>query len=106
MRWLSHRAAIEALRRCLVSVRTFLHYEASEQSEPTASGLLDFMRKYFFVASLSLYADVLPHLSKLSRMLQSSSLDFSVLSPVVDSCIASIEELLQSPGKYFPKLLN
>ena len=90
VRWLSHRAAIEALRR-LVSVRTFLDYEASERSEPTASGLLNFMRKYFFVASLSLYADVLPHLSKLSGMLQSSSLDFSVLSPVVDSCIASIE---------------
>ncbi len=99
VRWLSHHAAIDALRRCLISVLTSLDREASERSEPTASGLFNFMRKYFFVASLSLFADVLPHLSKLSRTLQSSSLDFSILTPVVDSCILSIEKLLQSPGK-------
>ena len=49
------------------------------------------MKKYNFVAALSLFADVLPHLSKLSRTLQSSSLDFSILEPVVNSCINSIE---------------
>ena len=104
VRWLSHQAAVEALRRSLVSVLTSLDREASERSEPTASGLLNFMKKYNFVAALSLFADVLPHLSKLSRTLQSSSLDFSILEPVVNSCINSIEHQVNNPGKYFSEI--
>ena len=73
VRWLSHQAAVESLRRSLVSVLTSLDREASERGEPTASGLLNFMKKYFVVAALSLFADVLPHVCKLSRIFQSSS---------------------------------
>ena len=40
VQWLSHQAAVEALRRSCVSVLTGLDREASEHSEPTASGLL------------------------------------------------------------------
>ena len=104
VRWLSHHAAVEALRRSLVSVLTSLDREVSERSEPTASGLLNFLKKYFFIAALSLFADVLPFLSKLSRTLQSSSLDFSILQPVVDSCISNIVKQANSPGKYFTEL--
>ena len=104
VRWLSHHAAVEALRRSLVSVLTNLDREASERSEPTASGLLNFLKKYFFIAALSLFADVLPFLSKLSRTLQSSSLDFSILQPVVDSCISNIVKQANSPGKHFIEL--
>ena len=61
VRWLSHNAAVEALRRSLISVLVSLDREASERSNPTASGLLKFMKQFFFVAALSLFADVLPH---------------------------------------------
>ena len=65
-RWLSHHAAVEALCRSFVSILTRLDRKASERSEPTASGLLNFI-------ALSFFADILPHLSELSRTLQSSS---------------------------------
>ena len=104
VRWLSHNAAVEALRRSLSSVLVSLDREASERSNPTASGLLKFMKQFFFVAALSLFADVLPHLAKLSRTLQSSSLDFSILQPVVESCITNVEKQTQSPGKHFSEL--
>ena len=104
VRWLSHNAAVEALRRSLSSVLVSLDREASERSNPTASGLLKFTKQFFFVAALSLFADVLPHLAKLSRTLQSSSLDFSILQPVVESCITNVEKQTQSPGKHFSEL--
>lgn len=47
VRWLSHHAAVDALRRCLPSVLTSLDREAAERGQPTASGLLRFMKKYF-----------------------------------------------------------
>ena len=104
VRWLSHNAAVEALRRSLSSVLVSLDREASERSNPTASGLLKFMKQFFFVAALSLFADVLPHLAKLSRTLQSSSLDFSILQPVVESCITNVKKQTQSHGKHFSEL--
>ena len=100
VRWLSHHAAVEALRRSLVSVLHSLDREGSERGEPTASGLLGFIRTYFFVASLSLFADVLPHLSKLFRTMQNSTFDFSIFQPVIDSCICSIECQQVTPGRY------
>lgn len=102
--WLSHNAAVEALRRSLVSVLHSLDREAAERSEPTASGLLGFIRTYFFIASLSVFADVLPHLSKLSRTMQNSSFDFSIFQPVIDSCIRSIESQQVTPGRYLSEV--
>ena len=32
------------------------------------------------------------------------SLDFSILQPVVESCISNIEKQIHSPGKYFTEL--
>ena len=61
VRWLSHQAAVDALRRSIVAVLTSLDCEAAERNEPTAVELKSFMLQYFFVASLSLFADVLPH---------------------------------------------
>ena len=104
VRWLSHQAAVDALRRSLVPVVTSLDREAAEQSEPTACGLKTFILKYFFIAALSLFADVLPPIGKLSRIMQSSTLDFSVLQAVIDSCIKSITAQKDTPGKYMAEI--
>ena len=86
VRWLSHHAAVEALRRSLVSVLTSLDREASEHSKPTASGLLNFLKKYFFIAALSLFADVLPFCKLAENMKERfQSIDiisaFSIFNP-------------------------
>ena len=104
VRWLSHQAAVDALRRSLVAVVTSLDRKASERSEPTVCVLKTFILKYFFVTALSLFADILPSIGKLSRIMQSSTLDFSVLQAVVDSCIKSITTQKNTPGKYMADL--
>ena len=100
VRWLSHQAAVDALRHSLVAVVTSLDREAAERSEPTACGLKTFILMYFFVAALSLFADILPPIGKLSRIMQNSTLDFSVLQAVIDSCIKNITIQKNTPGKY------
>ena len=102
----SHQAAVDALRHSIVGVLTSLDREASERGEPTACGLRKFMLKYFFVAALSLFADILPHVCKLSRIMQNSSLDFSILEAVIDSCKKNIESQKTTPGKYTSDLDN
>ena len=92
---------MDALRRSLVAAVTSLDREASERSEPTACGPNTFVLKWlFFVAALSLFADILPPIGKLSQIMQSSTLDFSVLQAVIDSCIKSITTQKNTPGKY------
>lgn len=104
VRWLSHQAAVDVLRRSLVPVVTSLDREAAERSEPTACGLKTFILKYLFIAALSLFADVLPPIGKLPRIMQSSTLDFSVLQAVIDSCIKSITAQKDTPGKYMAEI--
>ena len=60
---LSHQATVDVLRRSIVSVLSSLHHEAAECNEPTAVRLKSFMLQYFFVVSLSPFADVLPYVA-------------------------------------------
>ena len=67
VRWLSHDLAIiETFPSLLVS----LDREASENAVPTAHGLLKFMKCYKVIASTYTLSDVLPHLSRLSKIFQ------------------------------------
>ena len=66
VRWLSHDAAITAILRTLPSLIASLDREASERGEPVASGLLRFVKTYFFVATAHLLHKVLPHVSRFS----------------------------------------
>ena len=87
-----------------IALVTSLDREAAEQSEPTACGLKTFILKYFFIAALSLFTDVLPSIRKLSQIMQSSTLDFSVLQAVIDSCINSITTQKDTSGKYMAEI--
>jgi len=77
VRWLSHDNAIKAVIRTLPSILVSLDREASENGEPTAHGLYKFMKSYKFVATAYLLSDVLPHLSRLSRIFQKENVDLS-----------------------------
>ena len=43
-------------------------------------------------------------MSILTQTLQSSSLDVSILQPVVESCISNIVKQVNRPGQYFTEL--
>jgi hypothetical protein len=80
VRWLSHDMAIKAVIRTYPSILVSLDREASERGEPTAHGLLKFMKNYRFLACAYLLSDILPHLSRLSRVFQ-QNIDFSLIQP-------------------------
>ena len=104
VRWLSHDMAIKAVLRTLPSLLVNLDREASENDEPTAHGLLKFMKGYKFVACAYLLSDVLPHLSRLSRIFQKQDVDLSLVQFCLKTTVDSIKQYETSPGPNLSKL--
>lgn len=82
----------------LPSIFVSLDCEASENSEPTAHGLLNFMKSYKFVACAYLLSDILPPLSQLSLIFQKQNIDFSLVQPCLKTTIDSIKQYETTPG--------
>ena len=104
VRWLSHDNAIKALIRTLPSILVSLDREASENGEATAHGLLNFMKCYKFVACTYLLSDVLPHLSRLSRIFQKENVDLTLIQPCLKTTIDAIKVYKTSPGPNLRRL--
>ena len=85
--WLAHSNAIKALIRSLPSILVSLDKEASENGEPTANGLYKFISCYKFLSTAYLLFDVLPHLSRLSRILQKENVDLLLIQPCLQTTI-------------------
>ena len=75
-RWLSQHNAIANLIRNLPAVLGALAEEAEHRRCPAAKGLYTFCATYRFVAAIYLQADILPHLSTLSKVFQRSNVNF------------------------------
>jgi hypothetical protein len=104
VRWLSHDNAVKTLVRALPSVLISLDRESSENSEPTAHGLLKFMKSYKFVATLYLLSDILPHLSRLSKIFQKEDIDLSLIQPCLQSTVEAISQYKHTPGPNLSKV--
>lgn len=104
VRWLSHDNAIKALVGSLPSLLVSLDRKASENSEPTAHGLLKFMKSYKFVATMYLLSDVLPHLSRLSKNFLKEDVDLSLIQPCSQATIETITRYKDSPGPNLSKV--
>ena len=96
-RWLSHKAAVTTLLHSLASVFVALQ----EQVDPTAVGLRSVLARYNFFASLILLSDVLSAVNRLSLVFQCSSIDFTVVAPLLNSTISSLESLQQETATDF-----
>ena len=94
----------KALVHNLPAILVSLDREASENGEPTAHGLLNFMKTYKFVTCLYLLSDVLPHLSRLSRIFQKEKVDLSLIQPCLKTTIDAIKEYLHCPGPNLSKV--
>ena len=90
VRWLSHDAAIATVHCILPSLIASLEREATERGEPTAEGLVRFVKSYYFIATAHLLHKVLPHVSRLCRIFQKEDVDFTLLSPCVNATIAGV----------------
>ena len=87
--WLSHDMAIKAVLCTLPSLFVSLDREASENEEPTAHGLLKFIKGYKFVACAYLLSDVSPHLSRLRYF--RNSVDLPLVQPCLKTTVDSIK---------------
>lgn len=96
-RWLSNKAAVSTLLRCLPAVLVTLQ----QQSNPTAIGLLKVMTRYNFLASLLLLDEVLSAVSRLSLAFQRATIDLTVISPLLSSAIDTLERIQQVPATVF-----
>jgi len=68
-RWLSQNTAISTLQRNLAAVLAALAEEA-EKKDPIARGLYTYCATYRFLAAVHRQADILPHLTRLSKLFQ------------------------------------
>ncbi|CAL8275521.1 unnamed protein product [Arctogadus glacialis] len=94
-RWLSQAMAISNMQRNLSAVLAALVEETELKKCPTAKGLYSFLATYRFVASVYLHADLLPHLSKLSKVFQKENVNFLILKvqvPVTMACLRAIKD--------------
>ncbi|KAL7383107.1 hypothetical protein ABVT39_004870 [Epinephelus coioides] len=107
-RWLSQDTAISTLQRNLAAVLAALAEEA-EKKDPVARGLYTYCATYRFVAAVHLQADVLPHLTRLSKLFQKEEVNFLAIKkhvPVTIEAIRQIKEAgdKQPPGSYLSGL--
>ena len=99
-RWLSHDHVCCTLIKILPSVIVSLSREAEERGDALALGLHKVVQQY----NLYMMTDVLPIVSRLSRILQASSIDLCQLHQLVESTLLSLRLLLVSPGPQLVKL--
>ena len=78
--------------------------EATERHDAQARGLALLVKDFFFVASVYFLCDILPPLAQFSRAFQKTSIDFSMVKPLVQGTKDSIANLTKSHGEMFCKL--
>ena len=103
-RWLSHDQAISAIHRTLSSIITTLEKEVTVDDDPVARGLVQSIKSHYFVSTVYLLSDVLPHLSTLSLVSQTENIDFSIVKPQVAATIGALKHLRENPGPHLRQL--
>lgn len=90
--------------KVLPAVIASLEREATERGDALAVGLSRVVKHYNFVASLYMMCDVLPTVSRLSRIFQFSTIDMSALNKSVTTAIDALKLLIDTDGEYMTKL--
>jgi hypothetical protein len=104
-RWLSHGNATAAIwEHISVLIRFLRDNKEIRKTDPTAPGMAKVLCTFFFLATLNLFADVLPKLNDLSRFFQSKTgVDLVSIQPRVQGLT---ELLLQWQTTLSPKLFD
>lgn len=90
-RWLSVGGSCTAICNNLSAIIISLSREAEEHSDVRAAGLLKFVTNAKFVGTLLMMCDLLPAIDRLSRTLQTSSLQVDLIQGLIKSCIKTLE---------------
>ena len=103
VRWLSFFNAVGAVKRTFKSLIVYFDQEVAEHNDPIAKGLVTQISSYSFLAITHMLYDVLSELTRLSKIFQKESLDFSIIGPSVDATIASISS---TPGPVLTEFIE
>ena len=93
-RWLAHEGCVQAVKASYSAVVACLDHIYTDTHEPEALRLKKILCKKSTVAAIYLLDYVLPQLTKLSRALQTESLDLSVVFHLVDATLSSLNDTL------------
>ncbi|XP_070537590.1 uncharacterized protein C17orf113-like [Ptychodera flava] len=108
-RWLSMEASVRRLKDTFVSVLISLEREGEERGDAKAIGLFHLMSTYRFISTMLLLCDLLPHVSNLSKALQASDFEHSLVKPLVSSTVSTLRQLKTVDGenlRSLPDLLD
>ena len=72
-----------------------------QQVDPTAVGLRTVLARYNFLAPLVLMTDVLSALNRLLLVFQCSTIDLTIVWPLLSSTIQTLEKLQKEPATAF-----
>ena len=103
-RWLSHKSACRTLVKVLPAVLVSLGREVKERGDAPAHGVSKVVRQYNFIASLYMMCDILPVITRLSCVIQSTSIELSQLHMLVSSTIRTLKMYRTNPGFQLDKL--
>lgn len=106
VRWLSFFAAVQAVKRSIKSLHAFFEKESEELGDPTAAGLAKGIAEFMFLAITHLLYDVLNELTRLSKVFQKDSIDFSIIAPSVRATISTLEAMATVPGPVLSEFLS
>lgn len=98
-RWLSSDRAVQALSKSLASVIAVM--QDPKRKREAGIGASKVLRSFKFVATLELFADTLPDLSRLSRVFQSRALDFSGIA----TAVTVVRDTLQAKADLASRIL-
>ena len=97
--------AVEAVLRSWPVLQTTLGDEVVSSSNPAASGILKFTSQFIFLATSFFLLDTLSVPKTVIKVFQKSDVDFSVVQPIIQSAISSLEAQLVTPGPYLALFL-
>ena len=98
VRWLSLHDAIEAVLLTWTALQTTLENEVASSNNPLAKGLLHDTSQYIFLSTCNFLLDALEVMKKLVKVFQVRDVDFSILKPLVQSAILTLETQTTTPG--------
>ncbi|KAK6169324.1 hypothetical protein SNE40_020400 [Patella caerulea] len=105
VRWLSLASVVSVVYRTSPALVMAMQDEA--EIHPVAKGILGEITQYnsiHIVAIIHLLTGVLQFITRLSKIFQTANIDFSKITPTVDSVCESLLDLLECQGTFMSKL--
>ena len=91
-RWLAHEKCLKVVKASYSAIVTALDSIHDSLHEPEALGLSKALSKQATIAAIFLLDYTLPQVGKLSRNLQTESLDLTVVSTLVEATLIALDE--------------